>query len=83
MTEDQMTELELRLRDLIRRPVTKWERGFIASVLRQMRRRGWFPSQKQMRVLDRIIADDVRRTYPETDPLIDHEEGGRRALRLA
>jgi hypothetical protein len=73
--DEQLVELArvLRLGRL-----TEWERGFALSILGQAKRggRGWEPSPKQARTLERILSaarptEDVRH---ESEPeLIDFE----------
>lgn len=38
----------------------EWERGFAKSVLRQSRRRGWTPSEKQIPIMQEMVNDLFR-----------------------
>ena len=39
---------------------SEWAKGFIASILRASKRRGWQPTPKQHRMMDRLVADHYR-----------------------
>lgn len=35
----------------------EWAKGFASSVVRQSRRRGWTPSQKQTQIMRRMVSE--------------------------
>lgn len=39
------------------RAESDWVKGFAHSVLRQSRRRGWFPSQRQVSMMSGLVTD--------------------------
>lgn len=52
----ELEEALLRMAMLARRAPTEWERGFARSILRSAKRPAWRPSEKQQRVMRRMIA---------------------------
>lgn len=57
--QPELIELEvalLRMATLARRAPTEWERNFARSILRNAKRPAWRPSEKQQRVMRRMIA---------------------------
>ncbi len=34
-----------------------WVKGFAQSIIRQSRRRGWFPTQKQLSMMSGLVTD--------------------------
>ncbi|PJN95993.1 hypothetical protein CNY89_05175 [Amaricoccus sp. HAR-UPW-R2A-40] len=52
----ELEEMLLRMGPLARRAPTEWERRFARSILRNAKRPAWRPSEKQQRVMRRMIA---------------------------
>lgn len=49
-----------------------WAKGFATSIARQSRRRGWRPTQKQMEIMRRLVADLFTHAHEGGDhPLIE------------
>lgn len=57
---------------------TEWSRGFALSIMRQSRRRNWRPTEKQMVLMQRMVAALYERkdsaAEPDDFPLIEGDE---------
>jgi hypothetical protein len=50
-------ELLFWLPSALKRHPTEFTRGFVVSILARSKRRGWKPSDKQLAIMRRIVAD--------------------------
>jgi acyl-coenzyme A synthetase/AMP-(fatty) acid ligase len=46
---------------------TDWARGFAQSVVRQAKRRGWKPSDKQLNIMREMVSDLFANRGADTD----------------
>ncbi|MBC7157381.1 MAG: hypothetical protein H5U20_07685 [Rhodobacteraceae bacterium] len=70
LTDGERLVLVHRMAILVREPgLTEWERSFAASIVAADRRGRFRPSEKQVGVMRRIVADHNARTLrPDADP---------------
>ena len=63
MTEAELDEiLTLKWRKVIawaKEQTDPWQAAFALSIRRQARKRSWFPSQKQQRIMRRMLQDQA------------------------
>lgn len=57
-------ELLYWLPSALRRDLTTFDRSFVLSVLARSKRRGWAPSDKQLSIMRRIVAEMLK---PDAD----------------
>ena len=70
-----LDELLFHFRSLARKAPSDWERSFARSILRASKRPSWQPSDKQLRIMHRMVAD----MFVAEPDLIDTGMGGHHA----
>ena len=70
MSTRNLEELIFQMPTVERRATDPWVKSFAASILKQRRRRNWRPTEKQVAIMRRLVAE----LFGEPDELIVIEE---------